>query len=126
MRIVTGVGDLVQGIGDGQTQVGYSVAGRSRGWLMLCAVCTMHEDTRSTNFLVWPQNQWQQFLLVWPQNGGFMFPGLGLKTGIYGLVILASKLQRWFIGVGLNTKLATVCRLHHKTNGRLKMTRDTR
>jgi hypothetical protein len=26
-RIMTGVGDLVQRIGDGQTQVGYSVAG---------------------------------------------------------------------------------------------------
>jgi hypothetical protein len=40
-RIVIGVGDQVQRTGDGQAQVGYSVAGRSRGWVTLCAVCTM-------------------------------------------------------------------------------------
>jgi hypothetical protein len=55
-RIVTGVGDLVQRTGDDQTQVGYSVIGRLRGRVTLCAVCTMHEKMRSTSFLVWPQN----------------------------------------------------------------------
>jgi hypothetical protein len=40
-RIVTGVGDQVQRTGDGQAQVGYSVARRSRGWVTLCAVCTV-------------------------------------------------------------------------------------
>jgi hypothetical protein len=57
-------------------QVGYSVAGRSRGRVAPCAVCTGHEETRSTGFLVEPQNQ-----------GGGGFPGLGLKTGSSGLVI---------------------------------------
>jgi hypothetical protein len=48
---------------------------------------------------VWSQNRWRRFLrfglktggdgfLVEPQNqGGGGFPGLGLKTGSYGLVI---------------------------------------
>jgi hypothetical protein len=38
------------------TQVGYSVAGRSRGWVTPCAVCTVHKETRSVGFLVEPQN----------------------------------------------------------------------
>jgi hypothetical protein len=70
----------------------YSVAGRSSGRVMLCAVCTVHEETRSVGFLVepqnqgrwfvsdlaskplerflpaWPQNQWRWFLPLWPQN----------------------------------------------------------
>jgi hypothetical protein len=73
-------------------QVGYSVAGRSRGRVAPCAVCTWHVETRSTGFfiepqnqghrfasglaskplgrfsLVWPQNQRQRFSPVWPQN----------------------------------------------------------
>jgi hypothetical protein len=56
--------------------VRYSVAGRSRGRVALCAVCTWHVETRSVSFLVEPQNQ-----------GGGGFPGLGLKTGSSGLVI---------------------------------------
>jgi hypothetical protein len=63
-RIEAGVGDLVQRTGEGQAQVGYSVAGRSRGWVMLCAVCTAHKETRSMGFLVQPQNQGRLFLLV--------------------------------------------------------------
>jgi hypothetical protein len=43
-------------------QVGYSVAGRSRGRVTLCAVCTMHVETRSTSFLVEPQNQGRRFV----------------------------------------------------------------
>jgi hypothetical protein len=54
---MAGVGDLVQKIGDGQAQVGYSVARRSRGRVTLCVICTVHEEMRSTNFLVWPQNK---------------------------------------------------------------------
>jgi hypothetical protein len=64
--------------------------------------------------------------LVEPQNqGGGGFPGLGLKTGSPGLVIWASKSLRWFLGLGLKTKQALVCRLRHKTN-RGRSTRDTR
>jgi hypothetical protein len=52
--------------------------------------------------------------LVEPQNqGGGGFPGLGLKTGIFGLVIWSSKSPRWFLGLGLKTKQASVYRLRH-------------
>jgi hypothetical protein len=54
IRIVPGVGDLVQRTGDGQLQVGYLVDGRSRGQVMLCAVCTVHKETRRAGFLVGP------------------------------------------------------------------------
>jgi hypothetical protein len=38
-------------------QVRYSVAGRSRGRVAPCTVCTGHVETRNTGFLVEPQNQ---------------------------------------------------------------------
>jgi hypothetical protein len=69
-------------------QVGYSVAGRSRGWVTPCAICTGHVETRSASFLVEPQNQ-----------GGEGFSGLGLKTGNSGLVIWGLKITAtvsWF------------------------------
>jgi hypothetical protein len=94
-------------------QVGYSVAGRSRGRVAPCAVCTCHVETRSTDFLVEPQNQ---------DGGGF--PCLDLKTGSSGLVIWASKSPRRFLGLGLKTKWASVCRLRHKTDGG-RSARDT-
>jgi hypothetical protein len=62
MRIMAGVEDRVWRTRDGQAQVGYSVAGRTRGQVMLCAVCTVHEETRSVSFLVEPQNQDRQFV----------------------------------------------------------------
>jgi hypothetical protein len=56
--------------------------------------------------------------LVKPQNqGGRGLPGLGLKTGNYGLVIWISKLPRWFLGLDLKTKHTSFCRLRHKTDG---------
>jgi hypothetical protein len=80
------------------TQVGYSVAERSRGRVASCAVCTVHVETRSTGFLVEPQNQGRrfmsglaskplgQFLPVWPQNRWRWFLiGLGLKIDGDGL-----------------------------------------
>jgi hypothetical protein len=60
----------------------------------------------AVGFLVEPQNQ-----------GGRGFPRLGLKTCSYGLVIWASKSPRRFLGLGLKTKWASVCRLHHKIDG---------
>jgi hypothetical protein len=60
----------------------------------------------AVGFLVEPQNQ-----------GGGWFPNLGIKTGSFGLVIWASKTLWQFLGLGLKTKWASVCRLHHKTNG---------
>jgi hypothetical protein len=63
--------------------------------------------------------------LVEPQNqGGGGFPGLGLKTGSSGLMIWASKSPRRFLGFGLKTKWASVCRLRHKTDGG-RSARDT-
>jgi hypothetical protein len=54
--------------------------------------------------------------LVEPQNqGGGGFPDLGLKISSSGLVIWASKSPRRFLGLGLKTKQASVCRLCHKT-----------
>jgi hypothetical protein len=64
--------------------------------------------------------------LVEPQNqGGGGFLGLGLKTGISGLVIWASKSPRRFLGLCLKTNQASVCRLRHKTDGG-RSARDTR
>jgi hypothetical protein len=48
--------------------------------VILCVICIVHVETRSTDFLVEPQNQGRRFvsdlaskplgrfLLVWPQN----------------------------------------------------------
>jgi hypothetical protein len=79
-----------------------------------CAVCTWHVETRNASFLFEPQNQ-----------GGGGFPDLRLKTGSSGLVIWASKSPRRFLGLGLKTKWASVCRLRHKTDGE-RSARDTR
>jgi hypothetical protein len=43
-------------------QVGYSVAGRSKGRVAPCAVCTWHVETWSVGFLVELQNQGQRFV----------------------------------------------------------------
>jgi hypothetical protein len=50
-------------------QVGYSVAGRSRGRVAPCAVCTWHVETRSASFLVEPQNQGHMAASELPQAG---------------------------------------------------------
>jgi hypothetical protein len=104
-------------------QVGYSVAGRSRGRVTLCAVCTWHVETRSARFLVEPQNKGRRFMsglaskpvstifssmaskpavgfLVEPQNqGGGGFFSLGLKTSSYWFGDLGLKITAtvsWF------------------------------
>jgi hypothetical protein len=56
------------------------------------------------------------FLVETQNQGGGGFPGLGLKTDSSDLVIWASKSPRRFLGLGLKTKHASVCRLRHKTN----------
>jgi hypothetical protein len=43
-------------------QVEYSVAGRSRDQMTLCAIYTVHKEMRSAGFLVEPQNQGQRFI----------------------------------------------------------------
>jgi hypothetical protein len=51
----------VQRTGDGRT--GRVLGGRAmRGRVALCAVCTVHVETRSASFLVEPQNQGRWFL----------------------------------------------------------------
>jgi hypothetical protein len=67
-------------------QVGYSVAGRSRGRVALCAVCTVHVEARSVGFLVEPQNQGRRFVsgLASKQLEWFLI-NLGLKTDGDGL-----------------------------------------
>jgi hypothetical protein len=63
--------------------------------------------------------------LVEPQNQGVGgFSSLGLKISSYGLVIWASKSPQQFLGLGLKTKRALVCRLRHKTDGG-RSARDT-
>jgi hypothetical protein len=43
-------------------QIGYSVAGRSGGQVMSCAVCTLHIETKSVSLLIEPQNQGLRFV----------------------------------------------------------------
>jgi hypothetical protein len=86
---------------DGQAHVRYSVVGRSGGQVTLCAVCTVHKETRSVEFLVWPQN-WQ----LW-------FGDLCLKI---------TTTVSWF---GPKNKRASVCRLRHKNDGK-RLARNTR
>jgi hypothetical protein len=59
------------------------------------------------------------------KTGGFKFSGLGIKTDGYDLVVCASKSLRWFLGLSLKTKRATVYRLRHKNDRRMKTTLDT-
>jgi hypothetical protein len=61
----------------------------------------------TVGFLIEPQNQ-----------GGGGFPGFGLQTGSYDLVICASNSPRWFLGLDLKTKWATIFWLRHKIDGR--------
>jgi hypothetical protein len=112
MRIVVGVGDLMQRIRDGRTSriLGGRMIGRSGD--VICGLHRAHGDDERV-FLVEPQNQ-----------GGGGFPGLGLKTGMYGLVIWDSKSPRQFLGLCLKTKHVSVYRLHHKTDGG-RSARDT-
>jgi hypothetical protein len=50
----------------------------------------------------------------------------GLKINSYSFLIWDSKSPRRFLSLSLKTKRATVYRLRHKTDGRMKTTHDTR
>jgi hypothetical protein len=67
-RIEAGVGDFVQRTENDQAQVGYSVVRQLRGRVMLCVVYTMHRETRSVSFLVWPQKQGMRVSWIGTQN----------------------------------------------------------
>jgi hypothetical protein len=69
----------VQRTGDGQAQVGYSVARQSRGQVTLCVVRTMHKEMRSAGFLVEPQNQGRRVSRFGHQNQQLRFGDLGHK-----------------------------------------------
>jgi hypothetical protein len=47
--------------------------------MMLCAVCTVHKETRSADFLVLARNQGQRVSQFGPQNQQLRFINLGLK-----------------------------------------------
>jgi hypothetical protein len=92
-------------------QVGYSVAERSGGRVMLCAVCTVHEVTRSASLLVEPQNQGRRFvsgLALKPLGRVFWFRAQNWQLRF---------VERRILGLGLKIKQVLVCRLRHKTNG---------
>jgi hypothetical protein len=76
------------------TQVGYSVAERSGGWVTLCAVCIVHVETMSASFLVEPQNQYQCFGL---KITGTIYLWFDLKTSRTVSFDLTSKLRWWMI-----------------------------
>jgi hypothetical protein len=88
--------------------------------------------------VVWPQNHWDGFSRFGLKTGGegfsgfglktggFGFPGLGLKTSSHGFVICASKSLGRFLSLGLKMIWATVCRLCHKIDWRIKMAWGTR
>jgi hypothetical protein len=58
---------------------------------MPCAVCTMHKDTRSTCFLVEPQNEGQRVSQFGPQNRQLRFGDLGPQNPHDGFLVWASK-----------------------------------
>jgi hypothetical protein len=84
--------------------VGYSVAGQLSGQVVLCAVYTMHVETRSASFLFEPQNQGQRFVsgLATKPLGRFL-NGLGLKSDGDGFEWFALKTTRT-VFVGFSTK----------------------
>jgi hypothetical protein len=62
-------------------QVECSMAGRSRGRAAPCAVCIVHVETKSVDFLVEPQNQDRRFVSgLTSKSLGWFLIGLGLKT----------------------------------------------
>jgi hypothetical protein len=58
------------------------MAGRSRGRVMLCAVCTVHKEMMSAGFLVEPQNEGQRVSRFWPQNQLLRFGDLAHKITV--------------------------------------------
>jgi hypothetical protein len=80
--------------------IGYSVAGRSRGGVTSCAICTVYKETRSTGFLVEHQNQGRRFVsgLASKPLGQFVS---GLTSKPVGRFVsgLVSKPLGWFSSV---------------------------
>jgi hypothetical protein len=72
-------------------QVEYSVAGRLRGQVMPCAVCTIHVKMKSAGFLVEPQNQGRWFVSSLASKPLETVCQFGLKTTGMIFSNLASK-----------------------------------
>jgi hypothetical protein len=68
------------------------MAGRSGCWLMLCVICTVHEETRSTCFLIESQNQGRRFV-----------SGLTSKSLGWFSLLLPQNRWQWFVS-GLTSK----------------------
>jgi hypothetical protein len=47
--------------------------------VMMCVTCTVHKETRSVSFLVWPQNQGRHVSQFGPQNQQLRFGDFRLK-----------------------------------------------
>jgi hypothetical protein len=93
--------------------------------MTLCVICTVHMETRSTGFLVEPENQGRRVSWLNLKTKVGRFFGLVLKTDNSNLVIYASKSLRQFLRLNLKTKRYSVYWLRHKTD-RGRSTRDTR
>jgi hypothetical protein len=66
------------------------------------------------------------FLLESQNQVGEGFSGLDLKTDSYDLVNWVSKSLRRFFGLCLKTNRTTICRLRHKSDGRMESVWGTR
>jgi hypothetical protein len=86
-------------------QVGCSVAGRSKGRVTPCAVCTWHMETRSTGFLVEPQNQGRRFSLVWSQNQWRRFSPVWPQNWWRRFLPVWPQNRRWVSWLSLKTKV---------------------
>jgi hypothetical protein len=110
-------------------QVRYMVARRSRGQVAPCAVCSWHVETRSTCFLVepqnqgcrfvsglalkalgwflavWPQNLLQRFSLVWPQNKWRRFSPVWPQNWWRRFLMIWPQNRWWVSWLRLKTKV---------------------
>jgi hypothetical protein len=74
------------------------VAGWLRGRVTLCAVCTVHVETRSASFLIEPQNQGQRFVSGLASKPVATVLRLGLKIGTDGFSRFGLKTGGGFLG----------------------------
>jgi hypothetical protein len=64
----------------------------------LCAVCTVHVETRSASFLIEPQNQGQRFVSGLASKPVATVLRLGLKIGTDGFSRFGLKTGGGFLG----------------------------
>jgi hypothetical protein len=76
--------------------------------------------------VIWPKNHWDSLSRFDLKIGALGFHDLDLKISRYDFMIWVSKQPRRLIGLGIKTKQDTVYRLHHRTDGRMKIVWGTR